>query len=68
MADSSSWMRPGTPEGRSCDDLVVHCATQRQAERLPGAIAERLAARDPGGAACGLTVDREETKDRVLPG
>jgi group II intron reverse transcriptase/maturase len=40
---------------RYCDDIVVHAASQEQAEQLLGAISERL-------AACGVQVNREKTR------
>jgi group II intron reverse transcriptase/maturase len=53
-----AWMARDYPTvrfERYCDDIVVHCATQPQAEQLLGAITERL-------AACGLAVNREKTR------
>jgi RNA-directed DNA polymerase len=53
-----AWMQresPATPFERYCDDIVVHCASERQAEALLLRIVERL-------GACGLAVNREKTR------
>jgi RNA-directed DNA polymerase len=51
------WMQRNHPQvrfERYCDDIVVHCGSRAEAERLLDAIEARL-------AACGLVVNREKT-------
>lgn len=53
-----TWMqrlRPQCPFARYADDAVVHCHSQKQAEEVMTAIAERL-------AECGLTMHPEKSK------
>lgn len=53
-----AWMarrHPAVRFERYCDDIVVHCASQQQAEALLAQIRERL-------GECGLTVNQEKTQ------
>jgi RNA-directed DNA polymerase len=53
-----SWMRrefPAIGFERYCDDVVVHCTSQRQAEYVKGAIGRRL-------KECGLEMSPEKTR------
>jgi group II intron reverse transcriptase/maturase len=53
-----AWMRRRFPEvrfERYCDDVVVHCGSERQAASILSAITERL-------AVCGLEVNQEKTR------
>lgn len=52
------WMRqqyPHIPFERYADDMIVHCKTEREAQRLRAAIADRM-------IACALTLHPEKTK------
>lgn len=45
----------GNPFERYADDIIIHCRTQQEAERVLQSIRERL-------AACGLEINEEKTK------